>query len=48
MSNVAAHRREAARHHLVAVGECALDQRFLREQRFQLAPQRDAFEQVPF
>ena len=43
--NMAAYRQQPLRHGPVAVGQRALDQGLVREQRFQLAPQRNAFEQ---
>ena len=43
--DVAADREQALGHRPVAVGQGALDQRFGGEQRLQLAPEGDAFEQ---
>jgi hypothetical protein len=43
--DVGADREQPAAHRPVAVGHRAVDQRLLREQGLQLAPQRDAFEQ---
>jgi len=43
--DVAADREQAARHRQIAVGERARDQCIRVQLRFQLAPQRDAFEQ---
>ena len=43
--DVAADGEQALRHRPVAIGERALDQRLGGQQRLQLAPERDAFEQ---
>jgi hypothetical protein len=43
--DVRADGQQALGHRPVAVGQRALDQRLLREQRLQLAPQRDALQQ---
>ena len=43
--NMAANRQQPFGHRPVAVGQRALDQRLLRQQRLQLTPQRNAFEQ---
>ena len=43
--DMAADREQALGHREVAIAQRALDHRLVREQRLQLAPQRDAFEQ---